>query len=176
MAGPRGDRSRRTRPSEALRRSPDTCHLDGDRHHALDQHPHPWPVPAADPLRRTGCDQLLGPLTLPARLNGGPTVADLAEGYLEEHVAVRLKPRDPAACPRHTPQSHPASPRQAAARGGRAEPGRRVPLETVRPAAEIAVKCFRNHVQMPPEFAPVRRNCTPKLHDGQQFMSGSIPS
>ena len=50
-------------------------------------------MPAANPLRRTGCDQLLGPLTLPARLNGGPTVADLAERYLEEHVAVRLKPR-----------------------------------------------------------------------------------
>ena len=29
---------------------------------------------------------------LPAS-NGGPTVADLAERYLEEHVAVRLKPR-----------------------------------------------------------------------------------
>ena len=33
------------------------------------------------------------PLPLAARLNGGPTVADLAERYLEEHVAVRLKPR-----------------------------------------------------------------------------------
>ena len=33
------------------------------------------------------------PLPLAARLNGGPTVADLAERYLEEHTAVRLKPR-----------------------------------------------------------------------------------
>ena len=33
------------------------------------------------------------PLPLAARLNGGPTVADLAGRYLEEHVAVRLKPR-----------------------------------------------------------------------------------
>ena len=33
------------------------------------------------------------PLPLAARLNGSPTVADLAERYLEEHVAVRLKPR-----------------------------------------------------------------------------------
>ena len=32
------------------------------------------------------------PLPLAARFNGGPTVADLAERYLEEHVAVRLKP------------------------------------------------------------------------------------
>ncbi|MDE0703400.1 MAG: Arm DNA-binding domain-containing protein [Rhodospirillaceae bacterium] len=32
------------------------------------------------------------PLPLAARLNGGPTVGDLAERYLEEHVAVRLKP------------------------------------------------------------------------------------
>ena len=32
------------------------------------------------------------PLPLAARLNGGPTVADLAGRYLEEHVAVRLKP------------------------------------------------------------------------------------
>ena len=33
------------------------------------------------------------PLPLAARLNGGPTVADLAERYLEEHAAVRIKPR-----------------------------------------------------------------------------------
>ena len=33
------------------------------------------------------------PLPLTARVNGGPTVADLAERYLEEHVAVRLKPK-----------------------------------------------------------------------------------
>ncbi len=33
------------------------------------------------------------PLPLAARHNGGPTVADLAERYLEEHAAVRLKPR-----------------------------------------------------------------------------------
>ncbi len=33
------------------------------------------------------------PLPLAARLNGGPTVADLAGRYLEEHVEVRLKPR-----------------------------------------------------------------------------------
>ena len=33
------------------------------------------------------------PLPLAARLNGGPTVADLATRYLEEHVEVRLKPR-----------------------------------------------------------------------------------
>ena len=33
------------------------------------------------------------PLPLAARLNGGPTVSDLAGRYLEEHVAVRLKPR-----------------------------------------------------------------------------------
>ena len=33
------------------------------------------------------------PLPLAARFNGGPTVADLAERYLEEHAAVRLKPR-----------------------------------------------------------------------------------
>ncbi len=32
------------------------------------------------------------PLPLAARFNGGPTVADLAERYLEEHVAVRIKP------------------------------------------------------------------------------------
>ena len=32
------------------------------------------------------------PLLLAARLNGGPTVADLAGRYLEEHVSVRLKP------------------------------------------------------------------------------------
>ena len=33
------------------------------------------------------------PLPLAAKLNGGPTVADLAERYLEEHAAVRIKPR-----------------------------------------------------------------------------------
>ncbi len=33
------------------------------------------------------------PLPLAAGANGGPTVADLAERYLEEHVEVRLKPR-----------------------------------------------------------------------------------
>ena len=33
------------------------------------------------------------PLPLAARFNGGPTVADLAERYLEEHTAVRIKPR-----------------------------------------------------------------------------------
>ena len=33
------------------------------------------------------------PLPLAARANGGPTVADLALQYLEEHVEVRLKPR-----------------------------------------------------------------------------------
>ena len=33
------------------------------------------------------------PLPLAARLKGGPTVADLAARYLEEHVAVRLRPR-----------------------------------------------------------------------------------
>ena len=33
------------------------------------------------------------PLPLAARANGGPTVADLAARYLEEHVKVRLKPR-----------------------------------------------------------------------------------
>ena len=33
------------------------------------------------------------PLPLAARLNGGPTVADLAERYLDEHVEARLKPR-----------------------------------------------------------------------------------
>ena len=33
------------------------------------------------------------PLPLAARFNGGPTVADLAERYLEEHAAVRIKPR-----------------------------------------------------------------------------------
>ena len=32
------------------------------------------------------------PLPLAARANGGPTVADLAARYLEEHVEVRLKP------------------------------------------------------------------------------------
>ena len=32
------------------------------------------------------------PLPLAARFNGGPTVADLAERYLEEHIAVRIKP------------------------------------------------------------------------------------
>ena len=33
------------------------------------------------------------PLPLAARFNGGRTVADLAERYLEEHAAVRIKPR-----------------------------------------------------------------------------------
>ena len=33
------------------------------------------------------------PLPLAARLNGGPTVSDLALQYLEEHVEVRLKPK-----------------------------------------------------------------------------------
>ena len=33
------------------------------------------------------------PLPLAARFNGGPTVADLAGRYLEEHAAVRIKPR-----------------------------------------------------------------------------------
>ena len=33
------------------------------------------------------------PLPLVARFNGGPTVADLAERYLEEHAAVRIKRR-----------------------------------------------------------------------------------
>ena len=33
------------------------------------------------------------PLPLPARHAGGPTVADLARRYLEEHVAVRCKPK-----------------------------------------------------------------------------------
>ena len=32
------------------------------------------------------------PLPIAARLNGGPTVANLVGRYLEEHVAVRLKP------------------------------------------------------------------------------------
>ena len=32
------------------------------------------------------------PLPLAAKFNGGPTLADLAERYLEEHVVVRLKP------------------------------------------------------------------------------------
>ena len=32
------------------------------------------------------------PLPLAARINGGPTVADLAARYLEEHVEVKLKP------------------------------------------------------------------------------------
>ena len=32
------------------------------------------------------------PLPLAAKANGDPTVADLAARYLEEHVAVRLKP------------------------------------------------------------------------------------
>ncbi|MYF07141.1 MAG: DUF4102 domain-containing protein, partial [Rhodospirillaceae bacterium] len=32
------------------------------------------------------------PLPLAARFNGGPTVADLAGRYLEEHAAVRIKP------------------------------------------------------------------------------------
>ena len=32
------------------------------------------------------------PLPLAARFNGGPTVADLAERYVEEHVLVRIKP------------------------------------------------------------------------------------
>ena len=32
------------------------------------------------------------PLPLAARYNGGPTMADLVERYLEEHAAVRLKP------------------------------------------------------------------------------------
>ena len=36
------------------------------------------------------------PLPLAARLNGGPTVADLAERYLEEHIEARLKPRTQA--------------------------------------------------------------------------------
>ena len=33
------------------------------------------------------------PLPLPAKYPGGPTVADLARRYLEEHVAVRCKPK-----------------------------------------------------------------------------------
>ena len=33
------------------------------------------------------------PLPLPAKHHGGPTVADLAERYLEQHVAVRCKPK-----------------------------------------------------------------------------------
>ncbi len=33
------------------------------------------------------------PLPPAARFNGGPTVADLAQRYLEEHAAVRIKPR-----------------------------------------------------------------------------------
>ena len=33
------------------------------------------------------------PLPLPAKYAGGPTVADLANRYLEEHVAVRCKPK-----------------------------------------------------------------------------------
>ena len=36
------------------------------------------------------------PLPLAARVNGGPTVADLAARYLEEHVAVRVKPKTAA--------------------------------------------------------------------------------
>ena len=32
------------------------------------------------------------PLPLAARFNGGPTVADLAERYVEEHIQVRIKP------------------------------------------------------------------------------------
>ncbi len=36
------------------------------------------------------------PLPLAARLNGGPTVADLAARYLEDHAEVRLKPRTQA--------------------------------------------------------------------------------
>ena len=33
------------------------------------------------------------PLPLPAKYAGGPTVADLAKRYLEDHVAVRCKPK-----------------------------------------------------------------------------------
>ena len=33
------------------------------------------------------------PLPLPAKYHGGPTLADLAKRYLEEHVAVRCKPK-----------------------------------------------------------------------------------
>ena len=40
---------------------------------------------------RAGQDPISLPLA--ARFNGGPTVADLAERYLEEHAAVRFKPR-----------------------------------------------------------------------------------
>ena len=36
------------------------------------------------------------PLPLAARLNGGPTVADLSARYLEDHAEVRLKPRTQA--------------------------------------------------------------------------------
>ena len=32
-------------------------------------------------------------MALAARVNGGPTVADLAARYLEQHVAVRVKPK-----------------------------------------------------------------------------------
>ena len=40
---------------------------------------------------RAGQDPV--PLPLAAKFNGGPTLADLAERYLEEHAAVRIKPR-----------------------------------------------------------------------------------
>ena len=41
---------------------------------------------------RAGEEPLPLPLPLAATANGGPTVADLAARYLEEHAAVRLKP------------------------------------------------------------------------------------
>ena len=44
-------------------------------------------------IARIRAGEDLVPLPLAARFNGGPTVADLAERYLEEHAAVRLKPR-----------------------------------------------------------------------------------
>ena len=73
------------------------------------------------------------PLPLAARANGGPTVADLAARYLEEHVEVKLKPNTQRQAALRAPPPHPPRTRQDATRRNRAGSGRRSTAEAVRP-------------------------------------------
>ena len=58
------------------------------------------------------------PVPAPMTPRNGPTVAELAARYLEEHVAVRCKARDGGAVPTGGRQIHLARTRQGASCGG----------------------------------------------------------
>ena len=73
------------------------------------------------------------PLPLAARANGGPTVADLAARYLEEHVEVRLKPNTQRQVRGVLHRHILTRTRQDATRRNRAGSGRRSTAEAVRP-------------------------------------------